>query len=422
MLKFSDLKKESIAYHKANPKNSISQSARDISEANNLEYVDTSRRKLSKWLGKVDNNFDNETVTETSQYLSKSFIPSAWDKDLNRFLTVEEFCDKYGLKKDNIKSSKLISHNLGHMTYNIAFGLQDDIEELQTFNFLEELITKVENHAPNYKSFNRTENNDCDKNLFVIDCADIHIAKFASAYETGEDYNIDIAIERVKEGFFSILKKAENFNIDKILLVIGNDILHFDNSKSTTTSGTFQDTTGTMPSAFNSALDLYVGMVDSLIDKYDVDIIHNPSNHDYLSGWMLSRTLEAWYRQTDNVTCYTDMRHRKYYQYGDNMLCTSHGDGCKMQDLPMLMATEAPIMWASTKYRYAYLHHIHHKQVTKFQSGKDYIGVTVEYLRSPSASDRWHSDNGYVGAKKAVEGFIHSYKYGQVARITHYFS
>jgi len=85
------------------------------------------------------------------------------------------------------------------------------------------------------------------------------------------------------------------------------------------------------------------------------------------------------------------------------------------------MANENPHMWADTKFRYIYLHHIHHKQVTKFQSGKDYIGVTVEYLRSPSAADSWHSRNGYVGAKKAIEGFIHSKEYGQVSRLTHHF-
>jgi hypothetical protein len=51
--------------------------------------------------------------------------------------------------------------------------------------------------------------------------------------------------------------------------------------------------------------------------------------------------------------------------------------------------------------------------------GKDFIWVTAEYLRSPSASDSWHDRNGYVGAKKAIEAFIHSFDNGQVARITH---
>mgnify|MGYP003331832918 CR=1 FL=1 len=57
----------------------------------------------------------------------------------------------------------------------------------------------------------------------------------------------------------------------------------------------------------------------------------------------------------------------------------------------------------------------------KFKSGKDYQGVTVEYLRSPSGTDSWHHRNGYQHAPKAIEAFIHSKNFGQVARLTHLF-
>ena len=52
---------------------------------------------------------------------------------------------------------------------------------------------------------------------------------------------------------------------------------------------------------------------------------------------------------------------------------------------------------------------------------KDFIGVTVEYMRSPSSADSWHYRKGYTGAPLACEGFIHEKKTGQVARLTHYF-
>ena len=74
------------------------------------------------------------------------------------------------------------------------------------------------------------------------------------------------------------------------------------------------------------------------------------------------------------------------------------------------MAQEAPKLWVSCPMRYIYCHHIHHKQTHKFLSGKDFVGVTVEYLRTPSPGDSWHSRNGYIGAKKAVEAFVHSKK------------
>ena len=47
---------------------------------------------------------------------------------------------------------------------------------------------------------------------------------------------------RVLEGVQGLIKKAEGFDIDKVLFCIGNDILHTDNVMSSTTKGTFQDT------------------------------------------------------------------------------------------------------------------------------------------------------------------------------------
>ena len=61
-----------------------------------------------------------------------------------------------------------------------------------------------------------------------MDPADVHIGKLASAFETGEDYNSQIAVKRVHDGIEGILQKAHGFNIDKILFIGGNDILHVD--------------------------------------------------------------------------------------------------------------------------------------------------------------------------------------------------
>jgi hypothetical protein len=84
------------------------------------------------------------------------------------------------------------------------------------------------------------------------------------------------------------------------------------------------------------------------------------------------------------------------------------------------MATEYPKLWAETKFRYWYLHHIHHKVKHKWQDAKEYIGVTCEFLRSPSSPDSWHSRKGFCN-QPAVEGFVHEKNSGQVARLVHYF-
>ena len=97
---------------------------------------------------------------------------------------------------------------------------------------------------------------------------------------------------------------------------------------------------------------------------------------------MLAQVVEAYFRNHPNVALDVSI-HRKYTVWL-NTTGTSHGDGAKLADLPLLMATEFPETWAECPHRYVYLHHIHHKQVHKWMSGKDYIGITAEYLRTPS--------------------------------------
>jgi len=280
-------------------------------------------------------------------------------------------------------------------------------------------ITEMSEYSPSYKKVKRKDIT--DKHLLVIDIADLHIGKLADKSETGDSYNSDIGVKRALEGVNGILSKAKGFPIDKILFIIGNDVLHIDNANKSTTSGTTQDVDGMWYKNYEIARDLYIKIIEMLVNVANVHVVHNPSNHDYISGFMLADSVYCWFRNHKNVSFDVSNAHRKYFIYGKNLIGSSHGDGAKMADMPLLMANEAPLQWANTFYRYIYLHHIHHKDVTKFKSGKDYQGVTVEYLRSPSGTDSWHHRNGYQHAPKAIEAFIHNKQFGQCARLTHLF-
>jgi len=286
-------------------------------------------------------------------------------------------------------------------------------------DMLDEFADKLNTFSPKYRPIKRDKIE--DPHLLVIDIADLHIGKLADASETNDEYNNEIAIERAVKGVEGILSKAKGFPIDKILFVIGNDVLHTDGASPTTTSGTPQDMTKKWHRNFTEARDMYVGIIDRIRLLADVHIVHNPSNHDFVSGFMLANVIHAWFRNCKNVTFNVTNNHRKYFRYGNSLIGTSHGDGAKIDQLPLLMANEAKHDWADTYWRYIYLHHVHHKDYFKFRSGKDYQGCTVEYLRSPSGTDAWHQKKGFTLSPKAIEGFIHSFEHGQVARLTHLF-
>jgi hypothetical protein len=274
-------------------------------------------------------------------------------------------------------------------------------------------IKEVKEYSFKYPKFVRVKLE--DPHCLVFDAADIHIGKICSSFETGENYNSQIAVQRVKKGLSGIIAKASGFNIDKIIFIAGNDILHVDNANSTTTSGTHQDTDGMWYDNFMMAKRLLVEIIETLLTIANVEVVYNPSNHDFTHGFMLLDSISSWFHNCKQVTFDNDMRHRKYSTYGNNLIGSTHMDGAKVDKLHGLMAEEASEFWHECKHRYIYGHHIHHK------TSRDVFSVCIETLRSPSGADGWHHRKGFQHSPKAVEAFIHHPEHGQVSRITHIF-
>jgi hypothetical protein len=285
-------------------------------------------------------------------------------------------------------------------------------QKVTLWDVKEQLVLEMKEYSPKYPTIRYPKIT--DGHLLVIDPADIHIGKLCKAFETGDEYNHQMAVERVKEGVNGIVQKAQGFPVDQILFIIGNDILHTDNAKSTTTSGTFQDSDLMWYDAFKIAFKLLIEVIETLSTIAPVHVQYDPSNHDYLTGFFLAQAIEAWFKDCNAVTFNVSTAHRKYFTYGKNLIGTTHGDGAKWNDLGMLMAHESK-EWNQCQHRYFYVHHIHHKK------SNDLMSVCVEALRSPSGTDSWHHRNGYAHAPKAIEGFIHHKEHGQIARLTHIF-
>ena len=121
--------------------------------------------------------------------------------------------------------------------------------------------------------------------LLVIDLADVHVGKLCVETETGYTYGRDVAVHRMVEGTRELIRKASGMGIGRILFVLGNDILHVDGPRSTTTSGTYQDSHGTIHQIYRDAFAGYVKCIELARLTAPVDLIFCPSNHDWLMGW-----------------------------------------------------------------------------------------------------------------------------------------
>jgi hypothetical protein len=359
----------------------------------------------------IKKNWDNLSISEISR---QTKIPD---------YTVRRYAIKMGLPtKRNTFTSVLEAHRFtppenwkdGWLkTDEASIRIVNQENKINYDDIREEMISEIKAYAPKFKKIKREKT---EPHLLVIDPADIHINKLSLDEETGDEYNIKIALERVHKAIDKIVERSEAYKIELIMLCIGNDVLHTDN-RSGTTAGTPQDMDTLWHRAFKTARQMYVDIIEQLVEKANVHIVFNPSNHDYYAGFMLADALFCWFHKHPNITWDINIRHRKYMKYGKNLIGTSHGDSGKVDDMPMLMATEAKEHWATTDFRYILLHHVHHKRQLKYLVGVDKQQITIEYMRSPSGADAWHSKNGYV-SPKSIEGFVYHKDDGQVARLS----
>jgi len=281
------------------------------------------------------------------------------------------------------------------------------------------------------------------KNLLVIDLADVHFGKLCVKSEVGSIYNREVAKHRVIEGTRTLLSDAEGFGISHILFVLGNDIINIDDHKGETTAGTNQDGEGSLFQMWRDAYDA-LGQAIELCKTYaPVTLVHCMSNHDWKMGWSLSQAIGASFQNDKDVstTEYNlSENHRKYFRFGKNLIGLTHGDGVKEEKLMSVMVAEAREHIGECRNLYWLLHHLHHKirkqrGVDVFQSEKDHVGMTaiisgspkpegvgvsVEYVRSPSPADGWHHRNGYIN-RQGVECFLYHPFDGQFARFTKWF-
>jgi hypothetical protein len=257
---------------------------------------------------------------------------------------LEEKCVEVGLPVENVSN---------YWYKGKHFSIHVNGKEVSLWDVKDQIVEEMKKHSPKYPTLKYPKVK--DGHLLVIDPADMHIGKLCKAFETGDEYNHKIAIERIKAGTQGILQKVSAFPIDKVLLIIGNDMLHVDNAKSSTTGGTPQDTELMWYDAFNVAFKLQIELIEMLLTVAEVEVQYDPSNHDYLTGFFLAQSIAAWFRNCKGVTFNVSPSHRKYFKYGKNLIGTTHGDGAKETDLGYLMAHESK-SWNDCPHRYFYTH------------------------------------------------------------------
>lgn len=258
------------------------------------------------------------------------------------------------------------------------------------------------------------------KPTYLLELAifDLHIGKLADRHETGEDYNTEEACKRFRDAIKNLIAHVNISDIERILLPIGNDLIHVDNKRGTTTAGTPVDCDSRFTSMIRSAKNLLIESINDLALVAPVDVVIVAGNHDNHATYMIGEILSAYYNDSPLVKIDNSPTPRKYYTYGTTAIQFSHGNEEQHRDLGLIFATERPHIWGLAKHRYCQLGHFHKNKRTNFISIDEYQGFQVQIIPSLSGSDAWHTQKGYF-SKKSAKAFLFSRESGMVAEYTY---
>ena len=272
----------------------------------------------------------------------------------------------------------------------------------------EDLIEDLRNLSPKVPKIKRERPDDrSDLHLLEISAFDLHLGKIGIK---GDEYSLDIAEERLLSAIDHLLYRAQGYYIDKILFIVGHDLLNSDKDWPipSTTRGTPQFNSDYHINMYRHARKLMIKAIDILSEVADVHVMVIPGNHDRESVMHLGDTLELYYDKNKNVKVDNNDCLMKAIPYGNNLIISDHGDGPKVNDLPGIISQRFKNLWSDTVYVEVHRGHFHTNKATKLQAIEELNGITVRNLSSMSATDYWHDSKGFIGNIKKAQAFIYS--------------
>jgi hypothetical protein len=278
-------------------------------------------------------------------------------------------------------------------------------EQIVQNSFIEEL-SKYE--LPIYDKINPTHLNEysSEKVCGVISLQDLHF---------GKPGNENMAVVMDKAICYLIGKAYANYNLQKIILVVGPDTLNMDTFDGTTTKGTPVENSETATKAYMKAFDaicLAIGKIKHFCENLEVVFI--PGNHDRLSSFHLMHAVSQVFKMTPSIVFNVNYKERKVIMYHDNMIAFEHGD-VSSKNNPLVFATDFPKEWGSSKHRFLYTGHYHGRKTKEVITENEEQGFVTRIIPALTSSDYWHYHNKWTGNQRAAIIHIHEAKKGLIS-------
>ena len=220
----------------------------------------------------------------------------------------------------------------------------------------------------------------------VIPLSDLHFG--VSTYEGMKTYQEKILFE-LEEHYYK-----------EIHIVILGDTLHSDSMiLGTTTKGTRITDIDAVKALEDARMFFDPIIATSTLSSPKVFVHAVAGNHDTTIGYLFTQYLKAYFRNTD-VVFDVELQWRTAFKIGNVMIGAMHGDMAKNKEA-LTLATEYPELWGTTKERYCFTGHLHHKKTTNI-GALDANGMTLLQQPTPKPADDYEIKNGFTLSKKEI--------------------
>ena len=238
---------------------------------------------------------------------------------------------------------------------------------------------------------------------------DPHVGLYSWGEQSGDDFDLKIAESNLCEAVNRLVSCSPKSEVGLILNL--GDFFHADTSDNKTLrSGHALDVDTRWEKVLRVGVRAMMQCIESACRKHNKVIVKNLiGNHDDHTSQMLSIALGLFYEGNERVVIDQSPAKFWFHRFGNVLIGATHGDTCKPQALPGIMAHDRAEDWGNTRHRYWYTGHIHNQNVMEFP------GVIWESFRTLAAKDHWTASKGYRSGRD-MYSIIHSKDFGEVER------
>jgi hypothetical protein len=288
-----------------------------------------------------------------------------------------------------------------------------NMEWVEAVRALIKEIPKLKTPKKNYK---------LDGNyLLEIALFDVHFGMLAWGKETGTDYDVNIAEELFLHAVQDLLAKSAGYKPSQIIFPFGNDFLHIDDpTNQTPQNRNLLDADSRLIRIYQKAKKSVIKAINYCREVAPVHVCWVPGNHDPNVSYYMCDVLSEVFADDKDVTVDASPKLRKYYPFGNSLICYTHGVEEPLRDLPSIVATEEPVLWGNSKYREIHIGHKHKKMQMHWVNVDTMPGTVIRMIPSIAGTDAWHYKRGYIKSYHAAESYLWDAEHGVIGQFTSY--